>query len=337
MIYSISEDSADAVWRNATNLLIKGNEVRIQPSRLGVTHELLHVNFEIKNPRDRWIVSRLPAINPAFAVAEVFWILTGSRDAAFINYWNPALPKFAGNYAHYHGAYGHRIKKNFGFDQLKKAYNVLKNNPSSRQVVIQIWDSKRDFPDETGQPASLDVPCNVCSLIKVRDGKLEWLQVMRSNDLYRGTPYNIIQFSTMQEILAGWLNLDVGSYNQISDSLHIYKHDLPEVDVMFSPINVKNSDNLCCSLEEFDIICKKMIKMLKELTRDGLKKSQILSFINDESLSEGYKNLLLVAIADSARRRSWYDEMNLAGHKCSNPALSFAWQAWRTRWIHKES
>ena len=53
---------------------------------------------------------------------------------------------------------------------------------------------------------------------------------MRSNDIFRGLPYNFVQFTSMQEILAGWLKINVGSYNHVSDSLHIYERDLKEME-----------------------------------------------------------------------------------------------------------
>ena len=74
-------------------------------------HELLHVGITINKPRQRWISSRIPALNPAFALAEIIWIVNGSNDAEIINYWNPALPKYAGIHKNYHGAYGFRLRK----------------------------------------------------------------------------------------------------------------------------------------------------------------------------------------------------------------------------------
>jgi thymidylate synthase len=51
---------------------------------------------------------------------------------------------------------------------------------------------------------------------------------MRSNDLFKGLPYNLIQFTTLQEIIAGWLRIEVGSYNHISDSLHLYESEFQD-------------------------------------------------------------------------------------------------------------
>ena len=89
--------TADDVWLLAAAKFEDAEAVRTQDSRAGETHEILGTAFTIRNPRERWVVSREPALNPAFAVAEVIWIMCGRQDSAFINYWNPKLPLFAGN------------------------------------------------------------------------------------------------------------------------------------------------------------------------------------------------------------------------------------------------
>ena len=44
-------------------------------------------------------------------------------------------------------------------------------------------------------------------------------------------PYNFVQFSNLQEILAGWLELDVGSYNHYNDSLYLYNRDISKIGI----------------------------------------------------------------------------------------------------------
>lgn len=332
MIRAFSGKTADDVWRQAICALKNETDCSRQQSRLGVMREILHANLYIENPRERWIVSRVPAINPAFAIAEVFWILSGSNDAKFLNFWNPALPKYAGYHNTYHGAYGYRIVNQFGVNQLERAYQALRNNPDSRQVVIQIWDAKIDLPDEKGKPASEDIPCNLFSMLKIRDGKLEWTQVMRSNDLYRGTPYNIVQFTTLQEILAGWLGVEVGGYYQISDSLHMYESDSSEVNCYNESAFVKNNDMLCVSKEDFDILIKNFWKILFELTTHGLTTNKFYQSLKGDEFPSSYKNLLLITAADSARRRGWSDEMNWAIEKCDNPLFVSMIKSWIARW-----
>lgn len=329
MFNSFSGGDADSVWKAAADVLLS-RDCPTQMTRLGESRELIHASFQISDPRQRWISARTPAISPAFAIAEVFWLLNGDNNATFINYWNPSLPKYAGTGDQYHGAYGYRIKKQFGLDQLEAAYQALSNNPITRQVVIQIWDPKADFPNSKGEPASADIPCNICSMPKIRNNKLEWLQVMRSNDLILGMPYNIIQFTTLQEILAGWLNLELGAYYQISDSLHVYSHDLHQYSLNLEHESIRNADSLALSKHESTKVISSIYSRLQSLVSDKLSTAELHFFINSDSSSmpAGYKNLFLVTCAYAARKRGWTYEMNEAIELCTNQTLVNIWNLW---------
>ena len=135
-----------------SHLRFAGDEgVSVQVSRNGPTREILHALISVSDPRQRWVVSRNPPMNIAFALAEIVWIMTGRDDSAFLNYFNRELPKYCGNCPNYHGAYGYRLRKRFKIDQLERAYQALSKNPESRQVVLQIWDSTIDLPSADGR------------------------------------------------------------------------------------------------------------------------------------------------------------------------------------------
>lgn len=325
---------ANDVWLKAMVHFERSNDSKSHDSRLGKIVESLHANFNIADPKQRWVLSRRPAISPAFAIAEIVWILSGSNDAEFLNFWNPALPKFMGYDEYYHGAYGYRIRNQFVFDQLERAYQTLKKNPATRQVVIQIWNSEKDFPDVDGSPMSADIPCNICSMPKVRDGRLEWLQVMRSNDLYRGTPYNVIQFTTIQEVLAGWLGLELGAYHQISDSLHIYCSDLDELTYCDSFIPC-NTDSLSLPKDKFDKVFKQLHASVRKLASKELTVNSFKSICSKIDLPIAYKNLFYICAADAARRHKWFEEMDLVAEKCTNRLLAIAWDNWKNRWKNR--
>ena len=172
-MHTFEGDSADQVWQKAASIFREPHDHPTQSSRDGDTGEILHASFCIRHPRQRWVLSRRPSMNPAFAIAEIVWILRGRDDSAFLNFWNPRLPRFAGTGPKYDGAYGYRLRHQFTLDQLDRAYSALLSAPDSRQIVLQIWDPRTDLPDASGVPASADVPCNVCSLLKVRGGRLE--------------------------------------------------------------------------------------------------------------------------------------------------------------------
>ena len=219
----VESDTASDLWAEAWTEVSAHGMFRTHPR--GDYLDSLHSILALRNPRQRWVASRRPGMNPAFAIAEVIWIVQGRNDSAFLLPWNRALPGFAGEGPTFYGAYGERLRSRFGFDQLRRSAEALRGSPAQRQVVLQIWDPASDFPTEAGKSRSRDVPCNVTAMLKVAEGRLEWLQVMRSNDVVRGLPYNLVQWTTLQEVLAGWLSLDVGSYVHVSDSLHIYDRD----------------------------------------------------------------------------------------------------------------
>lgn len=326
--------TADEVWRQAHGALTEAAaRLTPQPSRAGDTFELLHTVLEIDDPRQRWIPSRHPAINPAFAIAEVVWILAGSNDASVLNYWFPGLPEFQGEGPVYSGAYGYRLRKHFGMDQVRRACEALAANPASRQVVLQLWDSRSDLPNADGAPRCTDVPCNVVSLLKVRDGRLEWTQVMRSNDIHRGLPYNVVQFTVLQEVMAGWLGLEVGGYHHWSDSLHLYVDDRVRFSCREKPGYEPNTDSLAISADHGDALIADLYHRMVELTAAEVSDSQLGARIAIPDVPVGYQNLLRVLGAESARRHGRHDQAQAIMASCSNPQLLQAWSAWWARTV----
>lgn len=270
-------------------------------------------------------------MNPAFAIAELVWIMAGRDDAAFVNFFNPALPRYAGGSARYHGAYGYRLRHAFGLDQLVRAKTALEGNRESRQVVLQLWGPHLDLPLEDGSPASPDVPCNVVSMLKVRDGRLEWTQVLRSNDVFLGLPFNFVQFTSLQEVMAGWLKLDVGQYTHISDSLHIYERDLSTLEFR-TPVRAEsNVDNLALPFQDSISAWSTLERLTERLVAPSLTSSDLEQLLVKATLALPFRNCLAILAADTARRRGWHDLMNLAAASCLNPAFIQLWHCWLAR------
>lgn len=322
--------TANEVWLKAYRQLeeISGTP---QESRIGLNHEILHAFISIKDPRQRWITARKPAFNIAFAIAEIIWIMNGRNDSKFLNFWNSKLPEYAGRGPEYHGAYGHRLRKNFGFDQLDKAYNALKNNPKSRQVVLQIWDPNRDFPDKDGVAVNADIPCNIVSLIKVRDGKLEWQQIMRSNDIILGLPYNLIQFTTIQEIMAGWLDCEVGTYNHLSDSLHLYIENQDNYGISEATELVQNNDDLRLKKSESEKIFEEFSGKVDSIVENNYSENDLKDIYIWDKAPGSYKNLLSIICAEAARKAEYYELSDEFISKCQNPLLVLFWEFWMKR------
>ncbi len=320
--------SADIVWRKAFNEFNDNKKYQRHPSRIGPTKEILHSGFVIEDPRQRWIFSRKPTLNIAFALAEVIWTMNGRNDSKFLTYWNRELSSFAGSGKTLYGAYGFRLRKRNGLDQLENAYQTLKSNSISRQVVLEIWDSNLDLPKVKGLPRNEDVPCNIVSLLKVRDGKLEWLQVLRSNDLFRGLPYDFIQFTYLQEILAGWLKLKVGSYNQISDSLHLYLADKVFCKKGKPP---RNSDNISVNKKQSEYLFFALGRKIDLFISEKLSKRKHEAITYWPNAPIAYKNILFILSAEAARRRGWQELSNKTILKCTNGVFKNLFFHWLKR------
>jgi thymidylate synthase len=213
-------------------------------------------------------------------------------------------------------------------DQLKMAYEALKHSPDSRQITLQFWNKSLDMPNP--EIRSKDVPCNLVSHLMVRDGKLEWLQVLRSNDFFWGLPYNIIQFTTLQEIMAGWLNIEPGSYVQLSDSLHVYQRhwqDLASVDSAKTTVPQNHADLRISSYNEWESTFRTMVKCALELT-ECTEVRQLISVENEGSnLPPSYRELLTVLTAEALRRGHFHQEAKEAIVRTS-PFWRASWEKW---------
>ena len=328
---AIEGDTADSVWRNAIDSLRARSSRPLQEGRGGATNELLHVLLEIRNPLQRWVVSRVPALSVAFAIVEVIGIVNGRRDSGYLNFFNPGLPDFAGHGPAYHGAYGHRLRQNLGLDQLDRAFEALRSNPNGRQVVLQIWDARQDFPNSDGNPISDDIPCNICSMLKVRNGKLEWAQMMRSNDLFKGLPYNIVQFTCLQEVLSGWLGVDVGTYAHYSDSLHLYAHEVEQA-YRYENVNPEPSnDSLSLPRKDADAVWAEMNRRVDVLVNTEPRDAEYRELTQIDIAPNSFNNLMRVISADAARRREHVEIAHEIMAECTNRALVQLWDRWAIR------
>lgn len=336
--------SADDVWRMAVADLFESPE-HVGLTRGGDTLESLQCTLSIIDPRQRWVLSRKPVWNPAFGLVELIWILNGEDDSDVLRFWNPKLQEFLGASKVLHGAYGYRLRKGFGIDQVKRAYLALKCNPMTRQVVLQIWDPRCDFPDENGNPSSTDIPCNVTSLLNIRDDRLFWTQIMRSNDVMRGLPYDILQFTILQELFASWLGCEMGNYLHISNSLHMYKNCIEKYEICskseslvvnneVEPLNISFEETYC----HLSSIYKDLITIPQLKSESCNKKimSQLDCIFSPDSNNNLDKpplflNILCVIGSDAARRLGNDDYAMCLLKRCTNSALRMVAMNWLKR------
>ena len=135
-----------------------------------------------------------------------------------------AFAKFA-DHGVFHGAYGIRVHGRIG-----DLVDLLKHDPDSRQAVLSIYDSGKDL----GR-SKRDIPCTIAIQFLLRRGKLNMRVAMRSNDLWLGFPYDVVQFGALQGAIAQALGVEMGTYTHSVGSLHLYDQDVDKVGVL-SPV-----------------------------------------------------------------------------------------------------
>jgi thymidylate synthase len=191
------------------------------------TLELHPCVIEVTDPRARTLLYPKRGNNPFATLAETIWVLAGRNDVEFLSFFLPRAGEFSDDGKVWRAAYGDRLfhwpapnEKEKTVDQIHRIIDVLLKDLASRQAVATIWDPARDATISS----SKDFPCSNYLHFMVRNNKLDLLVVIRSNDFLFGfSAINEYEFTVLQEIVAACLGIELGSYYQLSDSMHVYK------------------------------------------------------------------------------------------------------------------
>lgn len=202
--------------------LLRDNGIEVAPRGKPTLEIASPVTTVYQRPLERVLFSKLRNANPFFHLFESMWILAGRQDVEFLSFFNSRISQYSDDGEVFHAPYGHRLLNYRGVNQVNRAIAMLIKDPDSRRAVLCIWDPLRDLNAE-----SSDIPCNDLIMLKLRDGLLHITVMCRSNDAIWGAyGTNVVQFSFLQEYIAAWLGVGMGTYTQISNSFHVYT-DLP--------------------------------------------------------------------------------------------------------------
>lgn len=202
--------------------LLQDQGVKRDSRNGGVVLSPMPVTTMYAEPQERVIFDEKRDANPYFHLLEAMWMLAGRNDVAFPAHYAKQLMMYSDDGTSLNGAYGHRWRVHFEFDQLLWAIDRIRQNKDDRRVVIQMWDANQDI--EWAINGGKDVPCNtqLYVWVDVRD-RLCITVCNRSNDIIWGAyGANAVHFSVLQEFIAQACGLEVGPYWQISNNYHAY-------------------------------------------------------------------------------------------------------------------
>lgn len=272
-MYLIEGDSLENVYKKSImSILRDGQEVAPRGTK---TFELAPATLVIKDARKLLTMPRLRKGNYTFQLAEALWMLRGSNDLEEIAHYNSVWRYFEDEdtLGILNGAYGERLRNWNGIDQFYEVYEKLRKDPYSRQATMIIFDPERDNLIHENGNYSKDIPCTNYFNFQIRDGRLNMYVVMRSNDLHKGTIYDIPNFIIFQHVLAGWLNVEVGKYTHSAASFHIYENDVENlIEIFNDKDDIKVYDNEDygdpkLSLEEFNHVME-VLTIVEKVSRE---------------------------------------------------------------------
>ncbi len=102
-----------------------------------------------------------------------------------------------------------------GVNQLEYLLEELKRDEASKKAQAVLWNPRIDLEDHKTSPDLIRIWARI-----VQD-RLNMNLYMCSNDLFKANFSNMMAFFQLQKLLAEELDVEVGSYCHIADSLHI--------------------------------------------------------------------------------------------------------------------
>ena len=113
---------------------------------------------------------------------------------------------------------------NKGIDQLEYVINEIKNNPTSRRIIMSSWNPV-DIP-KMALP-----PCHVMIQFNIEPPYIDAQLYQRSGDMFLGVPFNISSYAFLLSIIGKICNYIPRKLVHIIGDAHIYQDHLDAVNI----------------------------------------------------------------------------------------------------------
>jgi thymidylate synthase len=168
---------------------------------------------------------------PKFFCAETVWFIAGHKHAGFLQKFTKGWDSFLEDDGTVSTAYGYRWRHHFGRDQLLDLVEHLREEPTSRQGVVLMWDPA---DDGLRAPKKKNVPCPFGWTANIIGGKLNIHVIIRSNDMVLGNPNDVADFALLQAMLSQELGVAVGKLTISISHAHVYENQFEQIDDILS-------------------------------------------------------------------------------------------------------
>jgi thymidylate synthase len=147
-----------------------------------------------------------------------------ATDHEFAMKWGELGPVYGYQWRHWPDGKGGEI------DQIARAVDSLKHNPTSRRIIVSAWNvADIDEMAIAGLP-----PCHTMFQFYVSDGKLSCQLYQRSADTFLGVPFNIASYALLTYMMAQVTGLKPGEFVHSFGDAHIYNNHIDQVNEQLS-------------------------------------------------------------------------------------------------------
>jgi thymidylate synthase len=165
-------------------------------------------------------------------VHELIWLLKGETSAKYlkdnkVGIWDLWVNE-QGDLPYTYPRQWRQFPNPHGkpIDQIAKAINDIKNNPSSRRIVVSAWN-----------PAEIEMAalpaCHALFQFYVSEGKLSCQLYQRSGDAPLGICFNWYSYALLTAIVAQICGLELGEFIWTGGDVHIYENQIEALKTQF--------------------------------------------------------------------------------------------------------
>jgi len=184
--------------------------------------EIIGASFELTNPLDNIVTNDVRKFSVEGTESMFQWILAGESDISKLHGKKSHAEEYDTDLEGRNTAYGPRVVK-----QLDYVLRELTRNPATRRAVCMILESDDQTVADALYEGSTkcEYPCMMGVSFMIRDGKLHAYNILRSNNFVLTVCIDVYLVTRMQQEVAKFLDIPLGSYYHTAISAHILPKD----------------------------------------------------------------------------------------------------------------
>jgi thymidylate synthase len=166
-------------------------------------------------------------------VHELIWFLAGDTNIDYLKKHGVSIwDEWADENGDLGPVYGKQWRSWAGgdgktIDQISWVIDEIKNNPSSRRLVVSAWN-----PAEIADMAL--APCHCLFQFFVAGDRLSCQLYQRSGDVFLGVPFNIASYALLTEMIAQVCGLEAGEFVHTLGDAHLYANHMEQTEIQLS-------------------------------------------------------------------------------------------------------